>query len=96
MDQKLKSYFGFAIKSRNIIYGVDNILSSKRVKLIVISHTLADSSYHKVINFATKNNIDIIRLDSNTLKGYLNRENVLACGILDKNLAQAIQSNFSN
>lgn len=83
---KINSYIGFAIKSRNIVYGADNILSSKKCKLIIASENLSQNTINKL---QTKN-IKIILLkevdyNSLNLRG-------LVVGITDESLSKAIQN----
>lgn len=85
---KINAYIGFAIKSRSVVYGTDNILTSKGCKLIVVSNKLSINALQKL----QSKNIQIITLSENdyaqlNLKG-------LAVGITDKSLAEAIQKHF--
>ena len=49
-QNKLKSYFGFAIKSGKVIFGYDNLFKSKKAPLlVVISPDLAEKMAKKVI-----------------------------------------------
>ena len=66
--QKIKAYVGFALKSRQIIIGSDDILSSKRAKIIIVSENLGNSTYEKLINHSQKLNIDIIKLTDENFK----------------------------
>ena len=54
---KVKTYVGFAVKSRKIRNGVDDILKLKNADLIMVSDSLAESGMKKVLipkSFCTK------------------------------------------
>lgn len=81
---KINSYVGFAIKSKAIVYGADNILKSKVVHLILASEELSKNTMDKLKN----TNIQILNLSSEQYNS-LNLRG-LVVGIKDKSLANAI------
>ena len=85
---KIKSYVGFAIKSRKIIYGADNIMSSKTCKLILASENLSQNTLNKL---KSKNvNIQILPASEFELLDL----NGLVVAITDESLANAIKNNI--
>ena len=89
---KIKAYIGFAIKSRSIKYGVDDILKLKSSNLILVSNELAKSSFEKVQNFAIKKSCEVLKFEANDFKElFVGNESVKAVAIVDKNLAIAIK-----
>ncbi len=82
---KIKSYIGFAIKSKQIVFGTDNILKITKDYLVVASCELAENSIKKLQN---KHNNTVI-LDKNSYD-QLNLQ-FKAFLITDKNLAEAIK-----
>lgn len=93
---KIKAYIGFAIKSRSIKYGVDEILKLKKSSLILLSDELANSSKDKVDNFAKKKNCEIIELPSNEfVELFDGNTNIKAVAVTDENLAKAIKKNMT-
>lgn len=93
---KIKAYIGFAIKSRGIKYGVDDILKLKSEALILVSDLLAKSSYEKLTNFAQKNKCEVINFESNDLSELFDgNTSIKAVAITDKNLAVAIKKNMT-
>ena len=93
---KAKTYIGFAIRSRAIKYGVDDIVKCKKSKLIVVSDSLQESSTKKVTAFAVQNHIDLLNLSLDDFENLLDNKNVKAIAILDKNLAIEIKKNLTN
>ena len=84
---KINSYIGFAIKSRKVVYGADNILKSNACKLIIVSRALAQNTLQKLHSKSIK----IITLPE-TDYSMLNLRG-LAVGITDTSLADAIIKN---
>ena len=58
---KIKTYVGFAVKSRKIRFGVDDILKLKNTSLILVSDSLAESGMKKLEGYANKNSVDLIK-----------------------------------
>lgn len=91
---KIKSYIGFAIKSREITYGVDDIVKTKKSKLILASKELGESSLSKLKGFADSKNIEVILFDSADFAEVVQNENIKAVSTENKNLAEAIKKNL--
>jgi len=83
MNQKIKSYVGFAIKSGHSKIGTDNILKSKNIKVIVICSNLSDNAKRKIANFSAAPIL---------VKDGVLPDGVLALGVTDSSLASAIIS----
>ena len=55
---KLRTYVGFAVKSGNIIFGVDQIKDSKKnIKLILACNTLSDNAMSKLSSYSIQKHI---------------------------------------
>ena len=93
---KAKSYLGFAIKSRAIKFGVDDILKMKSAKLIIVSDDLKESSEKKVLSYSQKNNIELLKLTLDDFQKLLDNNNIKAVAITDENLAAQIKKNLTN
>ena len=73
---KIKTYIGFAIKSRKIIFGFDNIITYKKNQhLILVSSTVNDKVKNKITLFAEKNNIKVVNLLDITVEELTDRDN---------------------
>ena len=81
------SYIGYAIKSRKILYGVDNIIGSKACFVVLYDENLGKSSLDKLTVNLKKRNIKGYRI---TVEDYYPQRNCKALGITEKNLASAI------
>ena len=79
---KIKSYYGFALKSGNLAIGLDSILKAN-CKVIIIAKTLA-------------NNSKIVELDQEIMMEITENSKILAVGVTDESLANAIINNLSN
>ncbi len=93
---KIKTYVGFAIKSRKIKYGVDDILKLKNAELILVSDSLAESGMKKIDGYAEKNSIKLIKFSEDEFFELIPNTSIKATAILDKNLADAIKKNLTN
>ncbi len=93
---KAKTYIGFAIKSRAIKFGVDDIVKCKKIELIIVSDSLQESSFNKITRFSMQNNIDLLKIGLENFEELLDNKSVKAVAILDKNLAVAIKKNLTN
>ena len=92
---KIKSYIGFAIKSRNIKFGVDEILKLKHSTLILVSKALAESSLEKVQNFALNRNCEILLFEADNFSElFSGNQSVKAVAVVDDNLAIAIKKYY--
>ena len=93
---KIKTYIGFAIKSRDLKFGVDDIVKMKAVKLIIASSTLAESSLAKLNKFAAEKKLEVTVLDKELFSEIMQSENIKAVAISNTNLAEAIKNNLTN
>lgn len=90
---KIKTYIGFAVRSRHIIFGYDNIVVyKKKQSLILISSTSSSKISEKLISFAKNNDIRYIMPKNITVEELVNRDNSKMISILDDNLADAIMN----
>ena len=93
---KIKAYIGFAIKSRSIKFGVDDIIKCKKTQIVLYSDLLAKSSEEKLLKFATENRCETFKLNATQFDELFDENsNVKAVAILDKNLAVAIKKNMT-
>ena len=93
MTSKIQSYIGFAIKSRNIVFGYDNLVKFKsKYMLVLYDDTLSVKVQDRLIMLAQSHHWDIIKLPY-TIESVINR-NCKALGIIDVNLSNAIKQNI--
>lgn len=92
-NSKLKSYLGFSIKSNKIIFGIDNLETTKKnVSLVICCKTLADNSFKKLCSLCNKRKWILVQTNNLTISELISRENCRILGILDTNLADAIKT----
>lgn len=92
-NNKLKSYLGFSIKSNKIIYGIDNLETTKKnVSLVICCKTLADNSFKKLCILCKKRKWTLAQTNNFTISELIGRENCRILGLLDTNLADAIKN----
>ncbi len=90
---KVKAYIGFAIKSRAIVYGVDN-LKNKKVQLIICSASLSAGSKERCEKIAKEKAVKLLCITDEEMLEIIGKSGVKVLGITDKALAQALIINF--
>lgn len=88
--QKVDTYIGFAVKARDVIFGLDNIVTAKKkIRVIVTDDSLGEASRRKLRNYLNKNDIPCYILD-HSLGEVLRRDNCKILGVTNDSLAGAI------
>ena len=88
---KIKSYLGFSIKSKQIIFGIDNIENSRtKPNLVIACKTLSENGKNQVLNYCKKNDITLISPKAITLSELVSRNNCKIVGLKNGNLSEAI------
>ena len=82
------------IKESNLKTFYDDIVKTKKSKLILASKELGESSLSKLKGFADSKNIEVILFDSADFAEVVQNENIKAVSIENKNLAEAIKKNL--
>ena len=93
ITSKAETYIGFSIKSGKIVWGLDNLTNSRKVKLIIACKTLSENSESKLLNYANDKGIIVYKLIDKTLDTVVNKTNCKVIGLTDKNLAKAVIDN---
>ena len=92
-NDNIIKYVGLAIKSGDVVFGVDKILNSSIVKLVVYSKELKKNSYDRLVRFCDNHNIKLVICDIEKI--YPNR-NCMAIGISNKNICKIINNGEIN
>lgn len=88
---KIKSYLGFSIKSKQIIFGIDNIENSRtKPNLVIACKTLSENGKNQVLNYCKKNNVTLVVPMEGTLSELVSRNNCKIVGLKNGNLSEAI------
>lgn len=86
---KLKTYFGFCIKSNSIMFGFDNILKTKKkFDVVIFCSTATEKHIYPILN----KRIKCVKLVNSTLSELVDRDNVKVVGIKNLGLSKAILS----
>ncbi len=92
VNAKIKSYVGFAIKSNQVVFGVDNLeVFRKKLHLIIVSADIAEKSMNKLKVVSQNKNAEIL-VFSEGLEDLTSRKNCKAIGITNFELAKAIKN----
>lgn len=88
---KIAAYLGFCIRSGKISFGIDQIGERKKdVYLILADDTLSENSFKNALEMQTKFSCPLIVTSGGRLGELIQRTQVKAVGIREKNLAAAI------
>ena len=89
---KIKAYLGFAKKSSNIVFGVDDIIRCLgKCQLVIVSKALKESSLAKLEKAMINCSAKIIILNEKDFCDKVESELIKAIAITDKNLSDAIK-----
>lgn len=83
----LNSYIGFAIKSRHILIGLENIVSNKKSFVILFDISLGKNSMEKLNTYMSRTSVKGYCVN---VEEYYPSRNCKVLGITDRNLASAI------
>ncbi len=91
LKNNIPTYLGFAKKSNQIVYGIDNLaFTKKKIELVLVCATISEKSYKNVQFLATKNKWPHAYLHSVKLDDVLFTKNCKIVGLTNASLAQAI------
>lgn len=90
---KIKAYIGFAIKSKSLVLGLDN-MDKKRLKLIIVSQSLSPNSLKEAERLREKNQCELISVQAEQMQELIEKDNVKAVALLNENLAEAIVKSY--
>ena len=90
-NSKIKSYLGFAKKSNEIIYGIDNLEQyNKKISLVVYSNEISERSLKVLNNLVINKKWKMVKLKNLKLDDLLYTKNCKVIGIKNENLGNAI------
>ena len=86
---KIKAYFGFAVKGNKIVFGTDKICESKPIAVFV-SDALSENAQRKITDLCNNYELLLIRLSKLDMDKITQNDKIMAFGISDRNLAEAM------
>lgn len=90
---KISTYAGFAIKSGKVVFGYDNLITSKKnIKLVLICSSINDKMYNKIQGYCDGKHIKYYKFDNEILSDIIHRDNCKMLGITDESLSKAIKN----
>lgn len=96
-ENKIKTYFGFAIKSGKIIYGFENVYkTNKKIKLIVACKSTTAKNLEKLKRLSEEKGVPLIQTTNDYLHEWLFRDTVKVIAFTDENLAKAVLDNVND
>lgn len=90
-NTKLDSYIGFAVRSNKVIFGVDRLLESKKIPLVVMyDEELGANSLKHIKLYCERKSVTNYSMPHGYLANLLKREKVKVISIIDVSLGSAI------
>lgn len=90
-NTKLDSYIGFAVRSNKVIFGVDRLLESKKIPLVVMyDEELGANSLKHIKLYCERKSVTSYSMPHGYLANLLKREKVKVISIIDVSLGSAI------
>lgn len=99
INNKVLGLIGLAMKAGKVCFGADSVeenISNKKVKLLIISKESSERTQKKFVEICNKNNIPVIidgKID--ILSKTIGKNNKAMIGIKDKNFANSIQKKYN-
>ena len=91
INHKIKSYFGFAVKSRQIVFGADMVITcKKKIYLIAYVADINRTSKNRLTEKSNAYGIPMVEMSNEELAEAVCRTNCKCVGITEPHLAQAI------
>ena len=92
---KLSAYVGFSIKARKIVYGYDNVLSSRRVLLVLAADSINRTARHDLEEHCTETKVPLEWVDEELIQQCVHRMGCKCIGLTDASLARAAQQEIA-
>ena len=89
LNPKVAAYIGFSIKAGKLIYGYENVIASKKSRLILCDASISENSMKKVRRFAEEVGIKVMVIDN--LAEYFGGKPIKCIGLVEENLASATE-----
>ena len=88
-SSKLTAYIGFSIKARKIVYGYDNVVSSKRVLAVMAQENINRTAKNELEAFCAERKIPLDWCDEEIMQACVHRVGCKCIGLTDASLARA-------
>ena len=90
MNNKIKAMLGFAVKSGKIVFGLDNLLETrKNIKLVVCSPTTSENNKEKLKMLCEYKKWKLVET-SEKLEDLIHRDNCKIVGLIDGGMSSEI------
>lgn len=90
-EKKIFSYVNFAIKAKEVVYGIDNIKTSRaNISYIILSKTASKNLLEATTRFCQQKGIPFAITKEYTLDELMHTNNCKVIGVTNQNIAQQI------
>lgn len=88
---KIDCYIHFAVKAGKVIWGIDNLIKTrKKITIILFDETIGQNSKKELDRYIQQKQTKALPLPGDYLNKLLHRENVKVLAITDSSLGEAI------
>lgn len=95
-NSKIGSFIGFAIKAKDIVFGLYSIENyKKKIHLLIVCESSKKNTIKNAVNFKNKFNAPLITTKGILLEDVVFKKNCKIIAITNKNLADAILNNLN-
>lgn len=92
MNSKIKAYVGFALKKGAVIFGFDNIVKSRRSRLVLMGADASDKTKQQVAFFCDQKHLPLLQ-GKTSFEEFFAQKNVKVFSLTDAELARAVLQN---
>ena len=94
--EKVKTYVGFAVRSRKILYGADAVTAKIRtVKLVLCQKEINRTAFSRLQNACRENCVAMIITEKDEISQWTHKDRCLCIGITEANLASALINQYN-
>lgn len=94
---KIETFIGFSIKSRNVVFGLDSVeIYKKRMYCLLICKSASENTEKDILKIAEKRNLPLIKTLDKTLEEITFKNNCKVLALTDKQLSKAVLCNLSS
>lgn len=86
---KLLAYVGFSIKSRHIVYGYDNVIKARGVRLVLAAESINRTAKKELSQYCEGEKIPLHWCDEEMLQECVHRMGCKCVGLTDASLGHA-------
>lgn len=89
-NAKCRTFVGFSIKSKQILFGLDFVVVSKKVKYVYYTDSLGDSSKGKLLIYLERSKVPSTCITDAEMEWLISRQGCKVIGLTNGNMCKEI------